>query len=73
MAGLATPLPPEQEDLPSRLPPVLMDALKPYQVEGIRFVIRRGGRGLIGDEMGEWSSEEAGEKGVPDSPESERE
>lgn len=39
--------------LAQRLPGVLRDALKTYQWEGAKFVVRRGGRGLIGDEMGE--------------------
>jgi hypothetical protein len=38
--------------LAQRLPLVLRDALKAYQWVGAKFVIRRGGRGLIGDEMG---------------------
>lgn len=38
--------------LGQRLPVVLRDALKAYQWTGAKFVVRRGGRGLIGDEMG---------------------
>lgn len=38
--------------LGGRLPGVLRDALKGYQWVGAKFVVRRGGRGLIGDEMG---------------------
>lgn len=38
--------------LGARLPGVLRDALKGYQWVGAKFVVRRGGRGLIGDEMG---------------------
>lgn len=63
-AGPAAGAPEEEEDVGSlseegldirlggRLPGVLRDALKGYQWVGAKFVIRRGGRGLIGDEMG---------------------
>jgi hypothetical protein len=34
------------------LAPELKDQLKPFQLEGIRFVISRRGRALIGDDMG---------------------
>lgn len=40
--------------LAQRLPAVLRDALKAYQWVGAKYVVRRGGRGLIGDEMGAW-------------------
>ncbi len=30
----------------------LLAVLRPFQLEGIRFVVRHGGRALIGDEMG---------------------
>jgi hypothetical protein len=43
-------LPDEQVSL--RLSPALLDRLLPYQLEGIRFVVKRGGRALIADEMG---------------------
>jgi len=36
-----------------RLSPTLISLMKDYQMEGVRFIIRRGGRGLIGDDMGE--------------------
>lgn len=63
-AGAAAGAPEGEEDVGSlseegldirlggRLPGVLRDALKGYQWVGAKFVIRRGGRGLIGDEMG---------------------
>ena len=34
------------------LPPVLLDALYPFQLEGVKFGLARGGRCLIADEMG---------------------
>ncbi len=34
------------------LEPALLEFLLPFQLEGIKFVIRHGGRALIGDEMG---------------------
>jgi hypothetical protein len=34
----------------------LMETLLPFQVEGIKFIVERGGRGLIGDEMGKLRS-----------------
>ncbi|CAI9111969.1 OLC1v1012325C1 [Oldenlandia corymbosa var. corymbosa] len=40
------------DELISDLPQKLIDALLPFQLEGIRFGIRRGGRCLIADEMG---------------------
>jgi hypothetical protein len=38
---------------PLNLPPQILDKLLPFQLEGVRFVVRRGGRALLGDEMGE--------------------
>ena len=35
-----------------RLSPTWLSMMKEYQFEGVRFIVRRGGRGLIGDEMG---------------------
>jgi hypothetical protein len=35
-----------------RLPERLRSALLPFQVEGVRFGLRNGGRLLLGDEMG---------------------
>ncbi len=40
----------QEEDL--KIAPDLMETLLPFQVEGVKFVISRGGRALIGDEMG---------------------
>jgi hypothetical protein len=40
------------EDLLSSLPASLYNALLPFQLEGVRFGLRRGGRCLIADEMG---------------------
>jgi hypothetical protein len=34
--------------------PSLQRILLPFQEEGIRFIVNRGGRGLIGDEMGKY-------------------
>jgi hypothetical protein len=34
------------------LPPVLRSSLLPFQEEGVRFAIERGGRVMIGDDMG---------------------
>eukprot|EP00899_Mesostigma_viride_P012264 jgi/Mesvir1/21038/Mv08086-RA.1 len=34
------------------IPPALEQKLFPFQREGVKFILRRGGRGLIGDEMG---------------------
>ncbi|KAG5234189.1 DNA annealing helicase and endonuclease ZRANB [Salix suchowensis] len=34
------------------LPRKLLDALLPFQLDGLRFGLRRGGRCLIADEMG---------------------
>jgi hypothetical protein len=36
----------------SRFPATVRGALKPYQLDGIRFIVQRKGRGLIADEMG---------------------
>ena len=35
-----------------KLPPKFADMLLPFQLDGLRFVIRHGGRALIADEMG---------------------
>ncbi|KAI8543266.1 hypothetical protein RHMOL_Rhmol08G0203600 [Rhododendron molle] len=35
-----------------KLPKMLLDALLPFQLEGVRFGLQRGGRCLIADEMG---------------------
>ncbi|XVF11849.1 hypothetical protein REPUB_Repub08aG0062600 [Reevesia pubescens] len=40
------------DELIGKLPRTLLDALLPFQLEGIRFGLRRGGRCLIADEMG---------------------
>ncbi|XP_052180082.1 uncharacterized protein LOC127793271 isoform X4 [Diospyros lotus] len=46
-------LPDEKVDeLISKLPRTLLDALLPFQLEGLRFGLQRGGRCLIADEMG---------------------
>ncbi|PHT47685.1 hypothetical protein CQW23_11893 [Capsicum baccatum] len=46
-------LPDEKVDeLISKLPKRLLDTLHPFQLEGVRFGLRRGGRCLIADEMG---------------------
>ncbi|KAI4343927.1 hypothetical protein L6164_011216 [Bauhinia variegata] len=40
------------DELIENLPRVLLDALLPFQLDGLRFGLRRGGRCLIADEMG---------------------
>ncbi|GFP84534.1 swi/snf-related matrix-associated actin-dependent regulator of chromatin subfamily a-like protein 1 [Phtheirospermum japonicum] len=46
-------LPDEKVDkLIAELPKTLLNALLPFQVDGLRFGVRRGGRCLIADEMG---------------------
>ncbi|CAM8977140.1 unnamed protein product [Rhodiola kirilowii] len=40
------------DELISTLPKVLLDYLLPFQLEGIKFGLRRGGRCLIADDMG---------------------
>ncbi|RID68134.1 hypothetical protein BRARA_C00315 [Brassica rapa] len=40
------------EELIGNLPRKLVDSLLPFQVDGLRFGLRRGGRCLIADEMG---------------------
>ncbi|XP_024977152.1 DNA annealing helicase and endonuclease ZRANB3 [Cynara cardunculus var. scolymus] len=40
------------DELMGKLPKFLMDVLLPFQVEGVKFGLRRGGRCLIADEMG---------------------
>ncbi|MQL74105.1 hypothetical protein Taro_006455, partial [Colocasia esculenta] len=42
----------EVDELLSKLPKLLRDALLPFQLEGVRFGLRRGGSCLIADEMG---------------------
>ncbi|KAK7304668.1 hypothetical protein VNO77_42553 [Canavalia gladiata] len=57
-AGQWTPLRPEHlsdeevERLIAKLPRTLLDALLPFQLEGLRFALRRGARCLIADDMG---------------------
>ena len=46
------------------MPPVLRKALLPFQVEGVRFGLRRGGRCLIADEMGVGKTIQVGAGGV---------
>ena len=36
----------------AKIPDVIRDAMFPFQREGVRFALRRGGRCLIGDQMG---------------------
>ncbi|CAL0323772.1 unnamed protein product [Lupinus luteus] len=40
------------DELIAKLPRSLIDALLPFQLDGLRFGLRRGGRCLIADEMG---------------------
>jgi hypothetical protein len=40
------------DELITKLPRTLLDTLLPFQHEGVRFALRRGGRCLIADEMG---------------------
>ncbi|BFG32841.1 hypothetical protein CerSpe_191140 [Prunus speciosa] len=40
------------DELIGKLPKNLLDALLPFQLDGVRFGLRRGGRCLIADEMG---------------------
>ena len=40
------------DELIGMLPKTLLDALLPFQLDGVRFGLRRGGRCLIADEMG---------------------
>lgn len=40
------------DELIAKLPRKLLDALLPFQRDGLRFGLRRGGRCLIADEMG---------------------
>lgn len=47
------------EDQALNIEPCLMEKLLPFQLEGIRFVIKQGGRAMIGDEMGEEEIHEA--------------
>ena len=42
----------EVDELIGKLPRTLLDALLPFQFDGIKFGLRRGGRCLIADEMG---------------------
>lgn len=56
--GRWTPVRPEHlsdevvDDLIRKLPKSLVDVLLPFQMDGLRFALRRGGRCLIADEMG---------------------
>lgn len=40
------------DEMIGKLPKRLVDVLLPFQLEGVRFGLRRGGRCLIADEMG---------------------
>lgn len=40
------------DELLVKLPKTLRDSLLPFQLEGVRFALQRGGRCLIADEMG---------------------
>ncbi|KAK7291135.1 hypothetical protein RIF29_06044 [Crotalaria pallida] len=57
-AGRWTPARPDHlseekvDELVAKLPRSLLDALLPFQMDGLRFGLRRGGRCLIADEMG---------------------
>lgn len=57
-AGRWTPVRPEHlrddevDRLIGKLPRTLLDALLPFQLDGLRFALRRGGRSLIADDMG---------------------
>ncbi|XP_058788404.1 uncharacterized protein LOC131662604 [Vicia villosa] len=42
----------EVDELIRKLPKSLVDVLLPFQMDGLRFALRRGGRCLIADEMG---------------------
>ncbi|XP_068653942.1 uncharacterized protein [Aristolochia californica] len=42
----------EVDELIKRLPVVLQNALLPFQMDGVRYGLRRGGRCLLADEMG---------------------
>ncbi|GMN54237.1 hypothetical protein TIFTF001_023365 [Ficus carica] len=42
----------EVDDLMGKLPKSLLEALLPFQLDGVKFGLRRGGRCLIADEMG---------------------
>lgn len=43
---------PEGDAVPLRVPTSLMEKLRAFQVAGVRFAVARGGRALLGDEMG---------------------
>ncbi|XP_077223534.1 SNF2 domain-containing protein / helicase domain-containing protein / HNH endonuclease domain-containing protein isoform X2 [Tasmannia lanceolata] len=42
----------EVDSLSEKIPKMLRDALLPFQLDGVRFGLRRGGRCLLADEMG---------------------
>lgn len=42
----------EVDNLMGKLPKSLLDAFLPFQLDGVRFALQRGGRCLIADEMG---------------------
>lgn len=42
----------EVDVLLGKLPKILREALLPFQLDGVKFGLRRGGRCLIADEMG---------------------
>jgi hypothetical protein len=44
--------PPRMIEEALRVPDTLLAKLRDFQIEGVRFVVNRKGRGLIGDEMG---------------------
>ncbi|XP_045825146.1 DNA annealing helicase and endonuclease ZRANB3 isoform X2 [Trifolium pratense] len=58
LEGRWTPVRPEHlsddevDGLIRKLPKSLLDVLLPFQMDGLRFALRRGGRCLIADEMG---------------------
>jgi hypothetical protein len=43
---------PEGHAVPLRVPASLLARMRGFQVEGVRFAVARGGRALLGDEMG---------------------
>lgn len=42
----------EAEELLGKLPPHLKESLLPFQKEGVKYSLKRGGRCLLADEMG---------------------
>lgn len=43
-------------DPPLNLTPLIRSKILPFQLESVKFVVRRGGRALLGDEMGKITS-----------------